>query len=188
MEIAKTLTKKKYLVKGSVANAKNLKKLSRRGIKPYLLNFNPQLENSSVVADFFNTDALIIAVPVNFKKEKNKYFFILKEIIRYVELNGTKKVILISTTSVYDGPKSDEVNHVTENYPIKSDSLKTSLLLESEGLFLKARNHFKSTILRVAGLVGKNRNPKNYLSRITGKAANEYVNLVHFRGRGGYNR
>ena len=187
IEIAKTLKKKGHFVKGSVTNPKNMKKMLRIGIKPYVLNFTPKLADEKAIGDFFKANVLIIAIPLRFKKEHDRYFFILKEIIHYIRLNGIKKVILISTTSVYDGVKSDEVHHIAENYSIKSDSPKVELILKSEKLFTKQQNHIKFIILRVAGLVGKRRNPKNYLAKVSGaggserKAANEYVNLVHFR-------
>ena len=88
---------------------------------------------------------------------------------------GVKKVIFTSSTSVYP-----EVNGVvTEADDLEPSKDSGKALRIAEGLLMN-QNGFQTTVLRLAGLVGFDRNPRQFLKkrRVIHKV-NSPVNLVH---------
>jgi nucleoside-diphosphate-sugar epimerase len=84
-----------------------------------------------------------------------------------------KKVIFISTTSVYNACKGE----LTEQLDLK-ENLHTNKHLEVSNLCLETLTN--AAVLRLSGLVGPNRNPAKFLSgRKDLPNANQKVNLVH---------
>lgn len=158
--LAKTLLKNGYSIKGSTTSEGKLESLKNLGIEPYLIrlgNLPAQLDN------FLDADILIIAIP-------------FKDVVAFqkfsveVEKSTIKKVIFISSTSVY----------VATNQIISEKTLhaNTDLAL-IEDIFRKNKN-FDTTILRCSGLIGYKRNPGNFFPE--GKIIsnpNGFVNMIH---------
>jgi len=151
---------KNYLVKGSVRELQKSKELLQFGIQPFSLS----LENiNSATQDFFQTDILIIATP---PQSLDSYQAVIASLIE----NQVKKVIFISSTSVYKA----EGKAVKENSP-KVDKP----LVEAEKLFTENSN-FKATVIRFCGLYGYNRQPSNFFKegRVIPNPENS-VNMIH---------
>jgi len=159
MPLASSLFKIGFTLKGSTTSNNKFKELNSNGIKPYLITLN-NLESS---ADFFDSEILIIAIP-----SKNIDDF--KKLILKVKQSTIKKVIFISSTSVYENLNQI----VTEKTQTKNTPLATI-----EQLFIK-NNDFKTTIIRFGGLFGYTRKPGNFIS-LGKKIENPegYVNLIH---------
>jgi nucleoside-diphosphate-sugar epimerase len=149
-----------FMVKGSVRSAEKRALLQSKKITAFLVDID---EEYAIDTDFFIADVLIIAVP-----SKNSVGF--QRLISQIEKSSIKKVIFISSTSVY--PTSDTILKETDK------TLDTPLVL-IEKLFT---NHsgFEATILRFGGLFGKNRNPGNFFKngRVI-KNPEGVVNLIH---------
>lgn len=158
--LAKELIKFGYLVKGSTRSTERQKELIDIGIEPDIIS----LENlDSNLTGFLNAEILIIALP-----SKNIEGF--KQLISEIEKSPIRKIIFISSTSVYKA----ENKIVTENSPLQS-----SPLVEIEQLFISNKN-FKTTVVRFAGLFGYNRNPGNFFNN--GKIIPNpkgFVNFIH---------
>lgn len=158
--LAKALLKKGYSVKGSTTSEDKLDYLRNLGIEPYLIklgNLPTQLTN------FLDADILVIAIP--FKDVVAFQKFSLE-----VEKSNIRKVIFISSTSVY----------IATNQIISEKTLhaNTDLAL-IEDIFRKNKN-FNTTILRCSGLIGYNRKPGNFFPE--GKIIpnpNGFVNMIH---------
>ncbi len=164
-----------YTVKGSVRNSESLATLSEVGISPYLLDVTPEVLSLNDPT-FFDCDILIISIPPG-RKDKNVHLFAEKaKIIRTaIDTNSIKKVIFISSTSVYP----DTRGNVKEEDAIDPPKASGKTLLEAENI-LKANRSYDFTILRMAGLIGLNRNPLNFLARETEcRNGNVPMNLVH---------
>lgn len=155
------LIKNKYIVKGSTTSNEKLKTFQELGIDPYVISL--ERLDTSEISKFLEADILIIALPSkNIVGFKNLVEFILKSTI--------KKVIFISSTSVYTAKNKT----VTEK-----DILEPSPLLEIENLFFK-NPELQTTIIRFAGLFGYDRKPGNFFKN--GRLIpnpNGFVNMIH---------
>lgn len=127
-------------------------------------------------APLFNSDLLILNIPVGRKATSFDAFSThMDDLLRQAVNSKIKHVIFVSTTSVYGDQNA-----------IFSEKSPTNPMTESGKINLKveqiAQQYFvaKTTILRPAGLVGKDRHPAHYLAGKTELAApNKVVNLVH---------
>lgn len=158
--LSEHLIKNKYQVKGSTTTLEKLEVLSSKGISPFLLD----LENlNSADFAFFEADILIVAVT-----SKNVNAF--KELAEKVSQHGVKKVIYISSTSVYPFNNSTVTEDTT---PLDTPLYQIEKLLSSN-------TSFQTTIIRFAGLVGPKRNPGLFFrGGKSVKMPDAHVNLIH---------
>ena len=92
-----------------------------------------------------------------------------------IEEADIKKVIVVSSTSVYD----DGQGKVTEKDVPKPQSNAGKQLYDVEQIFFNTPC-FKSTIVRFGGLYGDNRNPIKFLAGRKGLSnGNAAVNMIH---------
>jgi len=174
LPLATTLNQIGYPIQGSYSNTKRKNECC---LLPFPTEYI-RISNNGITGPWSqfieNTDILIINIPPkkNLKGDIPFYEYI-QQIIKYTPAN--KSVIFISSTSVYG-----DIDHkISEQTPPQPKTLSGKILLQSEQA-LKA--HFKSqlTILRLAGLVGPQRNPGRFLAnRKNVPNPNGLVNLTH---------
>ncbi|MDO9274465.1 MAG: dTDP-glucose 4,6-dehydratase [Lutibacter sp.] len=158
--LAFSLIKNGFTIKGSTTSEVKLGEFKEMGITPFLISLNYLKHHISA---FLDSEILIVALP-------SKDIEGFKNLICNVEKSAIKKVIFISSTSVYQN--SEEV--VTE----ESETL-PSALTTIEMLF-KNSTHFETTIVRFAGLFGYTRKPGNFFKN--GRKIpnpNDFVNMIH---------
>jgi len=143
--LAVSLIQQGHKIKGSTTSESKLSGFREIGIVPFIINLDDLKENISA---FLDSEILIVALP-----SKNIDGF--KNLLSPIEKSPIKKVIFISSTSVYGN--SNEM--VTE----ESDTL-PSALTTIEMLF-KNSVRFDTTIIRFAGLFGYTRKPGNFFSK-----------------------
>src|SRR5690606_35175317 len=101
LPLAKTLLKSSFLVKGSTTNPEKIEVLEQSGIVPFLI----QLESEKPIGkikDFLNVDLLIINVPPGrASNDADSYVDRLLGLKNEVLLSSVRKIIFISSTSVY---------------------------------------------------------------------------------------
>ncbi len=142
LPLANKLIQLNYKVKGTTTNKAKLNILAQNDIQPFLFDFQ---NNDHLPEPFFDTDTLIIATP---HKTVSDYKQLIADIIKY----NVKRVVFISSTSVYENSDHD----ITEDSSLKTDSA----LVKIEKLFQAA--HFQTTILRFSGLFGPGRHPGRF--------------------------
>lgn len=160
LPLAQSLTDKLYNVKGSTTTQNKIALLQENKISAFLI----KLENFDAdLSLFLDSEILIVPVP-----SKNIAAFMA--LIAKIELSPIKKVIFISSTSVY-------IN--SQNPILENSALHNSPLVEIENLFLENKN-FKTTIIRFAGLFGYNRQPANFFAETRAIPNPEGpVNMIH---------
>ena len=174
MAVAKEMLTKGYLVKGSTTTPEKIEQLADAGIKPYLLDFgsgktvDPQ--------DFFDADILLICIPPKRNSTTlDQYTSKIAQMASLATTHGTKKVLFISSTSVY-GDANAVVDESTPAYPETASGLQ---ILNAEQI-LQQNPNFSTTILRFSGLVGPGRHPGRFFAGKknipNGQAP---VNLIH---------
>jgi nucleoside-diphosphate-sugar epimerase len=158
--LAVQLIQNDYDIKGSSTSISKLKELQTKGINSFIIDIN---NNTIDISNFLSSDILIIAIP-------SKIINDFKNLLLEIEKSQLRKVIFISSTSVY--LNTNEI--VTEESPISNSSLS-----EIENIF-RANTLLDTTIIRFGGLFGYDRKPSNFIK--TNKEIENpegYINFIH---------
>ncbi|MBP6039034.1 MAG: NAD(P)H-binding protein [Flavobacterium sp.] len=166
LPLAKSLLLKGYKVKGSTTSESKLEVLKNAGILPFQI----QLESHQIIGtieDFLKeTDVLIIDIPPGLRREtstSNEMTFVnkIRTLIPFIEKSGIKKVIFVSSTSVYGD--SFPIVEITEETKPNPDTESGKQLAIAETLSQSNLN-FKTTVIRFGGLLGDDRHPIKFLA------------------------
>lgn len=175
LPLAKFLINNNYLVKGSTPTQSKLETLKKAGILPYNILLNPQI-NEDFQPDFFTSEILIVNFPPK-RREDIEIFHPkqFKSLIEQINNSTIKNVIFISSTSVYAN-LNREVSEDDNQIPEKA----SGKALRKVEQMLCAEAKFKTTIIRFGGLIGYDRKPGRFLSKVkTAIDASAPVNLLH---------
>ncbi|MNQ45247.1 hypothetical protein D3C85_590250 [compost metagenome] len=135
---------------------------------------------SETINDFLTeSEILIIDIPPKLRAntDSSRKIFVekIETLIPFIEKSTIKKVLFVSSTSVY-GDQNDLITEETNPNP-ETESGKQLLLAEA---ILQKNHNFQTTILRFGGLIGEDRHPVKFLA---GKENLENpdapVNLIH---------
>jgi len=175
LPLAINLINNGYKVNGSTTTIEKLEVLKGFNINPFQIN----LFQNNIAGDFAsflnNSEILFINIPPKSRGlEAERYINKIKLILKEVENSTIKKVIFISSTSVYKDDNSI-VTEATKTFP-ETESGKQ--LIEAENAFKNIKN-LNTTILRFGGLIGKDRHPVYFLSgKKEVKNPNAPINLI----------
>lgn len=166
LPLAKHLLALGCRVKGSTTSAEKLPMLSAEGIEAFEIAVEPEAISGDIQKFLKETDVLIIDIPPGMRKDPKKRFSrAVQNLSEAIEKAGVKKVIFVSSISVYEE---------TESFPIYSEATAPNAtsaagkeLAASEEILLK-NGIFETTVLRFGGLFGGKRHPVNYLAGRTG--------------------
>jgi nucleoside-diphosphate-sugar epimerase len=166
LPLAKSLLLKEYEVKGSTTSESKLDVLKNAEILPFQI----QLESHQIIGtieDFLKEiNVLIIDIPPGLRREISsleEMTFVnkIRTIIPFIEKSGIKKVIFVSSTSVYaDGFPIVEITEETMPNP-DTESGKELAIVEA---LLQSNLNFKTTVIRFGGLLGDDRHPAKFLA------------------------
>lgn len=181
LPLAKSLLSKGYELKGSTTSESKLDVLKNAGI----LTFQIQLEAQQIIGsieDFLKEiDVLIIDIPPGLRREISsleEMTFVnkIRTLIPFIEKSGIKKVIFVSSTSVYgDGFPIIEITEEKKPNP-DTESGKQLAIVEA---LLQSNLNFKTTVIRFGGLLGDDRHPAKFLAGKTNvENPNAPVNLI----------
>ncbi|GAB2763930.1 NAD(P)H-binding protein [Salinimicrobium soli] len=180
LPLAKELLNKGYTVKGSTTTAERSEHLRTEGIEPYLIQVEPEGITGNI-ADFLSgTEVLVVDIPPGLRKDPKKQFSeAIQKLAVEVEKSGVKKVLFVSSISVYEETESFPI--YTEDTEPNATSAAGRELAASEEILLK-NAIFDTTVLRFGGLIGAGRHPVKYLAGRSG-LSNPLgpVNLIHQR-------
>ncbi|WP_415060539.1 NAD(P)-binding domain-containing protein [Flavobacterium sp.] len=176
MPLAKHLLQNGYSIKGSTTTETKLEILKNEGISPFLISLkaNELPRNSNAFLE--NSEVLIINIPPGLRGNSGENFVAkMENFIPFIEKSSVKKVLFVSSTSVY----ADVNQVVTEETVPNPETESGKQLLISENLLLNNSN-FQSTILRFGGLIGEDRHPINFLAgRNNIENPQAPINLIH---------
>lgn len=176
LPLAKSLVLNGFFVKGSTTSEEKLNLLAENKIKPFLISLSEEKINGDIAEFLSEVQILIIDIPPKLRGNSTENFVEkVKNLIPYIEKSEVKKVLFVSSTSVY----SDDNLEITEETIRNPNTESGRQLVETERL-LQNNSNFKTTILRFGGLIGEDRHPVKYLA---GKENLENpdapVNLIH---------
>ena len=183
MPLAKKLIEKGNSVNGSTTSESKLSILKEAGINPFLVALESESVSETINDFLAESEILIIDIPPKLRgnnadtSDSRRKVFVEKvqTLIPFVEKSTIKKVLFVSSTSVY-GDQNDLITEETNPNP-ETESGKQLLLAEA---ILQKNQNFETTILRFGGLIGEDRHPVKFLA---GKENLENpdapVNLIH---------
>lgn len=173
--LAKNLIKSGYEVKGSTTSAQKLSPLMANRIIPFKIRLDTTFEGENIKT-FFECDYLIINFPPpRIENVESFHSDQIREIIKELRKSRCRKIIFISSTSVY-GSKNQELN---EESPAEPETNSGIALVNAEKILL-SETDFRVTIIRLGGLIGEDRNPVYYFAgRKNIPGGNSFVNFIH---------
>lgn len=151
------LLENEYKVFASVQSQKSFDTLECQN--RYILNET----NNYFTPKFYDSNTLIIAIP-----PRGNYLEIIQTLCSYIK--PSTQIILLSSTSVYPQKEGNVLENDTKNVE------NPSLMLESERFLQK--NHQKTLILRLSGLMGYSRIAGKYTAGKT-LEHDALVNYIH---------
>lgn len=160
LPLAKHLASKGHRIKGSVRKKESLCELAQSPAQTYILDVGTKRITGNLPGFLKNAEILIISIPPRLRKQSSENFVDrIKIIVPHIEQSGIKKVVFISSTSVYANDNST----VTEETLPMPETESGKQLLASENI-LKMNSHFQTTVIRFGGLIGPNRHPVTSLA------------------------
>jgi len=159
LPLAEHLIEKGYKTNGSTTATNKLKTLQQKGIEAFYIYLTEEKIEGKITDFLHQIETLIISIP---PKAKTSYFpNKLKKLVPFIEKSSVKKVIFISSTSVFQD--TFPFLEVTAKTQPNAKTENGKQLIEAENILLSNSN-FQTAILRFGGLIGKNRHPVNHLA------------------------
>ena len=180
LPLAKKLIQKGYVIKGSSTSIEKLSQLENEKIIPFLIELKENNITSNVIDFLSNSEILIINIPPKLRGE-NKENFVKKieNLIPFIERAKIRKVVFVSSTSVFGDVSDPTLQIVTEETIPNPETESGKQLLETERI-LQSNSNFKTTILRFGGLLGYDRHPvKSLAGRENLENPDAPINLIH---------
>lgn len=159
LPLAKSLNSLNFLVHGSTTSKTKLDILRENGIQPFLFSD----EHSQLPNDVFDSDVAVVCIPPS---KSSDYIGLLKNLIQ--QFSNKTHFIFTSSTSVYEG--TGEMNET-------STIFQNSKMALAECCFKELQS--RTTIIRLAGLIGNGRHPGRFLSGKEIEHGGIPVNLIH---------
>jgi len=176
LPLAKSLIQKGFSVNGSTTSEAKIQVLENAGINTFLIALHAQKVDGEIVTFLKNSEILIIDIPPKLRGlETESFVDKIRMLIPYIEKSAVKKVLFISSISVYADDNST-VNEITKP---NAESESGKQLAAAEQL-LQGNPNFKTTILRFGGLIGADRHPIKFLAgRKNVENPDAAVNLIN---------
>jgi nucleoside-diphosphate-sugar epimerase len=175
LPLAKELVNQGYHVNGSTTDGSKLSEITNIGAKAYVVWLEPDL-NADYDDSFLDCDVLIMNFPpirrVDIVDYHQKQFAAL---IPKIRVSNVKKILMVSSTSVY--PSTDKILVETDAQNPDKGSGQALLIVEE---MLQNLENIETTIVRFGGLIGYDRNPARFLFlKDDLKDGSIPVNLIH---------
>ena len=175
LPLAQTLLQRGHPVKGSTTREEKLATLDKRGITPYLIRFDPEI-NDDYQPDFFDSEVLIVNIPPKRSQETvHQYPQQIASLLRVIEDSSVQKVLFVSSTSVYPN-----VNRTVRESDTSEEVKASGRALLTTERMVREQPGIETTVLRFCGLFGPERNPGRFLAGKTLDSSGQVpVNMIH---------
>ena len=183
LPLAKRLIEEGHSVNGSTTSENKLSIFKDLGINPYLVTLESESISETITDFLAKSEILIIDIPPKLRSSaaslptplEMTFVKKIENLIPFIEKLTVKKVLFVSSTSVY----GNENGVITEETDPNPDTESGKQLLLAEAL-LQNNQNFETTILRFGGLIGEDRQPVKFLAgKENLENADAPVNLIH---------
>jgi len=177
LALARSLAASGHCVLGTTTTPEQIPALEALGIEPHLFRLGADFSapSEALLHQLLSrAEVLVLNVPPR-AAAAGAYPTLLRPVHRAVASAGTQKVLFVSSTSVY--PDEPRVMRETDALSTRDAS---SDVLRAEGHFVPRYGQWKSTVVRLGGLIGPDRAPGRFLAGRRDLAqGNAPVNLLH---------
>ncbi|MBD3586946.1 NAD-dependent epimerase/dehydratase family protein [Salinimonas sp. HHU 13199] len=158
---------------GTTQRADNVSALRQLGVTPFTFQLGDDVSQLTQAAKH---STVVLNIPPGARKKPLDPEFVpqMCALIDEFFANDASALIFISTTAVY----GDSENTVTEKTPVAPTTPSGKAHVEIEQHLLRQYSH-KAAVFRLAGLVGADRHPVNFLAGRQLDKGEQVVNLVH---------
>ncbi len=176
LPLADFLIKSGFVVKGSTTNLDKISILENNKIQAFQIEILEQEIKGEIASFLEHSEILILNIPPKLRNfSEGNYVKKVETLIPFIEKCKIKKVVFISSTSVY----CDENKIITEQTKPNPKTESGKQLLESETV-LQSNTNFKTTVIRFGGLIGEDRHPIHFLAgRKNIETPEAPINLIH---------
>ncbi len=176
LPLAEALLNQGIQVIGSTTSPEKKYALEQKGIDSVFFKLDPHPIGLGFQT-LFDVDILIIMIPPKSKHQSAEFYLEQLKYLRDLLINSdTKKIIFISSTSIY--PKDSSSANYQEQEIITLSNSGNPTLLRAEELF-QSNDSFESTIIRFGGLMGADRILIKYFSGKEHVDGESQVNHIH---------
>lgn len=174
--LGKSLLENQFQVKGSTTSLEKMALLETSGIMPFQISLNENVIDGDINSFLEHSEILILDIPPKLRGlAKENFVAKIQTLVPFIEKSSVKKVLFVSSTSVY----SDANETITEATTPQPDTESGKQLLATERLLLANKN-FQTTVLRFGGLIGDDRHPIRFLAgRKNIENPDAPINLIH---------
>ncbi len=176
LPLAKRLCENGHTVKGSTTDPAKADAIASAGAEPFVVRIEPG-ENAGA-EEFFNSDIVVVNFPPQRRDDIVSYLAgQTQTLVNALVRGGAEFAVFISSTSVYAelGRKATE-----SDSSVGTPSKRSGIALRETERTLADRREFDTTVIRFAGLIGYDRNPREFLKkRAPMRRPNLPVNLIH---------
>ena len=176
LPLAESLRKSGDPVRGSVRRQTALAALEDVGVAPHLIHLHEDKVEGAISLFLEGVSRLYLTISPGLRKDpKRNFVAVIENLVPHIVKSQVREVVFTSSTSVY-GSTQGVVGHDTVPLP---DTESGRQLLAVEQLLL-GQTSFATQILRLGGLVDRDRHPAQTLARkeiITEPQAP--INLIH---------
>lgn len=178
LPLAKKMVAQGFQVRGSTTSTEKLLLLKKVGIQGFQIKLTEEKATGDITSFLNGSETLIIDIPPGLRRDpKVDFTQKIQQFLPEVEKSSVKKVLFISSTSVFEDTQDFPTYSETE--PPNGKKNNAQQLITVENLLTK-NTHFSTAILRFGGLYAEDRHPVRFLSgrkAISNPLAP--VNLIH---------
>jgi nucleoside-diphosphate-sugar epimerase len=175
LPLAKLLQKETHTVIGSTTTAEKQRTLQDQGTDTIQFELIPYPQGKGF-QELFNSEIMVINIPPRSRTVSGDFYLEQIKFLRsMVDQSAIKKIIFVSSTSVY--PKVDRKKPYTETEHLDKSLVGNETIYKSELMFSEDRN-FDLTILRFGGLLGDDRIPGKYVAGRENVEGHTRVNYI----------
>lgn len=178
LPLASELVKNGHIVKGSTTALSKMEALKTAGIIPFVISISEEKITGAIEDCLKDSEVVIINIPPGLRKNPEANFVKQMALLcKHIENSTLKKVLFVSSTSVYED--AFEMPIIAEKSVLNGKSESARQLIEAEQIF-RSNPNFETTILRFGGLIGEDRSPEKFLSgKKNIKNPDGPINLIH---------
>lgn len=178
LPLAKKLILEGFFVTGSTTTLAKIPILEKAGISSFIISVSENTMEGALDLFLKDSEVLIVDFPPKLRgAHSENYVSKIRNLIPFIENAAVKKVLFVSSTSVYSDDAS--LSAFDENNTPKPNSESGKQLLEVETL-LRKNGAFETTIVRFGGLFGEDRHPIQFLAgRKNLENPDGPINLIH---------
>ncbi len=179
LPLAKHLQQLGYQVHASKTTESGIQDLKEQGINGFLCNLNGEYINDSFAN--LSCDTIIGCFPPGFRRgQGDEYVYQWANLVEQAKRAKVSKIIMVSSTTVYpDRPdsmiESDASLSLAENNPQFSSN--ANLMLQAEQGVVDSGLDY--VIVRCSGLIGPNRHPARFASKLKQVSRLAPANMLH---------